>query len=192
MRIVTLEEHISFSEMVAQLPDHRDMGQPLAIQQFSTKLGDIGGQRLQSMDDNRISLQVLSVVGPGANLLDRGLSPAFAAHYNDLVARQIVPHGGRFTAFAHLPMTAPDAAANELERTVKVHGFKGALINGLTNDEFPDHPRYAPLLTQAMQLDVPIYLHPASPPAAVADAYYSNLPGIAGSQLALSGWGWHS
>lgn len=59
---------------------------------------------------------------------ERATSPAFATRYNDLIAKQIAGYRDRFTAFAHLPMTAPAAAADELERVVNGYGFRGAEV----------------------------------------------------------------
>jgi uncharacterized protein len=163
-----------------------------AMQKLAPKLADITSERLQSMDDNGISMQILSVTGPGADLLDAADAPLFAKEYNDSIARQIKNHTSRFGAFAHLPVGVPEAAADELERTVKSYGFKGALINGLTNNEFLDNPKFSPIFQRAEQLGVPIYLHPGMPPQAVIDAYYSGLPKYAGMLLSIAGWGWHS
>lgn len=196
MRVVTLEEHITFPELVDKLPqeakDKDYIGQSPAMQRMVPKLADIDGERLASMDENGIAVQVLSVAGAGADLLDAAHGPVFAREYNDAIAERIAAHPDRFRAFAHLPTTNPEAAAGELERTVKNYGFCGALINGLTNDEFLDDEKYAPILARAEQLNVPIYLHPGLPPKAVFDAYYSNLPKQAGAFLSIAGWGWHS
>jgi predicted TIM-barrel fold metal-dependent hydrolase len=196
MRIVTLEEHISFPELTGKIPaekmPHHVAGMAPFMKRMEPLLSDITGQRLQSMDANGISTMVLSVTGDGADLLGPDESPAFAKEYNDLIASKIATHPDRFKAFAHLPTTNPEAAAEELERTVKNYKFCGALINGLTNDEFLDDPKYAPILAKAQELDVPIYLHPGLPPKAVVDAYYSGLPKYSGMLLSIAGWGWHS
>jgi len=196
MRVITLEEHITFPELVEQLPqeakDRHYLSKSPAIQRMVPKLADVDGERLRSMDENGITMQVLSVAGEGADLLNPSDGPAFAKRYNDAIAERIAPHPDRFKAFAHLPTTNPQAAADELERTVKNYGFCGALINGLTNDEFLDNEKYAPIFARAEQLDVPIYLHPGLPPKAVFDAYYTKLPKQAGPFLSIAGWGWHS
>src|SRR4051794_41408741 len=44
----------------------------------------------------------------------------------------------RFSAFATLPTSDPDAAAAELEYAVRELGFVGALINGTTGGRFLD------------------------------------------------------
>jgi hypothetical protein len=59
-------------------------------------------------------------------------------------------------------------------------GFKGALINGVTQGRFLDDPFFTPLLERAEALGVPIYIHPAPPPEPVREAYFSELePGLA-------------
>jgi len=194
MRIVALEEHISLPEMTEQLPP--EVRNPLspAIQHLQPKLADITGERLRSMDETGIAMQILSVDGMGAQLLSAETGPAFARRYNDLIAEKIAAHPDRFTAFAHLPVTAPLVAAEELERVVTRYHFRGAMIRGLTQGRFLDHPDFDPLLAKAESLDVPVYIHPGMPPKAVADAYYSDFthrPGLMES-LACYGWGWHS
>ena len=102
------------------------------MDKINPRLADITGERLQSMNQNGISMQVLSVAGLGADLLNAEDGPAFASQYNDMIAEKISAHPDRFAAFAHLPMTAPKAAADELERTVEKYEFRGALINRLS------------------------------------------------------------
>jgi predicted TIM-barrel fold metal-dependent hydrolase len=196
MRIVTLEEHLTFPELTGQIskalmPENSFDRSPM-MEKIAPKLADISGARLQSMDQNGISVQVLSVAGPGADLLKPEDGPAFAFRYNDAIAAKISNHPNRFAAFAHLPMTSPEAAADELERTVRTYGFKGAMINGLTKGKFLDDKAFDPILGRAEKLGVPIYLHPGLPPKAVVDAYYSDLPKQSGMLLSISGWGWHS
>jgi len=196
MRIVTLEEHVSFPEMNKFLPADivGKTETSAAHNQLMPKLEDVSGGRLDSMNESGISMQVLSVSNTDVHLLDSIRAPQFASKYNDLLAEKIKAYPDRFTAFAHLPMTAPAAAADELERTVKGYGFRGAMINGHINGEFLDAPKFAPVLAKAEKLGVPIYIHPGIPPKAVMDAYYSHVGNTTGpfDALACWGWGWHS
>ncbi|MBS1525636.1 MAG: amidohydrolase [Bacteroidetes bacterium] len=196
MRIITLEEHISFPELTRRLPAGAPggFGQSPAMQQLAPKLADVTGERLRSMDENGISFQVLSVDSAGANLVSEKEAPAFARDYNDLIAEKIKDHRDRFSAFALLPVAAPSAAADELERTVTDYGFRGAMIRGMVGEQFLDHPRFAPIFERAEALGVPMYLHPGVPPKKVADVYYSNVNGSPHmfEPLACYGWGWHS
>jgi uncharacterized protein len=75
---------------------------------------------------------------------------------------------------------------------VKDLRFVGTLINGTTEGRFLDHPSYDFLLGAAVELDVPIYIHPHLPPEPVRQAYYSDLQPGAGRVLESAAWGWHS
>lgn len=193
MRIVALEEHLNLQTLRERIPIdvQRAAGWPPHMQ-HGEQLRDLDAGRLAAMDEAGITLQVLSVGGIGADLLAAERSVPFAREYNDTIAAAVQRHPGRFAGFAHLPMTAPEAAAEELERCVRQLGFHGALINGTTEGRFLDDPRFEPLLARAEALDVPLYLHPNLPPPAVRAAYYEGLPEHTGFLLSMAGWGWHA
>jgi uncharacterized protein len=144
------------------------------------------------MDETGITVQVLSNTGPGPDLVPGPEGIAIAREMNDHLAAAVARHPRRFAGFAVLPMQSPDAAAAELVRAVRELGFLGALINGTTEGRFLDHPSYEALLAAAVELDVPIYVHPHLAPDAVRRAYYSDLPAGASRVLEAAGWGWHS
>src|SRR3546814_19762245 len=107
------------------------------------------------MDKAGISMQILSMTGAGAELLDGDDGIALARAYNDRLHGLALEHPGRFSGFCHLPMTDPEAAADELERGVRDLGLCGALINGTAGGLFLDDPAFAPLLARPASLDVP-------------------------------------
>jgi predicted TIM-barrel fold metal-dependent hydrolase len=193
MRVVALEEHFASRELAAEIPKEkiRERGWP-EREMGGDQISDLGPKRIETMDEAGVTVQVLSVSGPGAELLDEAAGPKLAAAYNDRIADAICANPGRYGGFAHLPMTAPEAAADELERCVRELAFSGALINGTTVGLFLDDPRFEPILARAEALGVPIYVHPSLPPKAVADAYYRDLPEMTGFLLSIAGWGWHS
>jgi predicted TIM-barrel fold metal-dependent hydrolase len=198
MRIVALEEHYTVPRIVSGIsPDaiaRRGFPGPDFVWAQSTKrdeLADLGDARLADMDQSGITVQVLSVAGPGADLVRGQAGVDFARAYNDTLAQACSLHPDRYRGFAHLSLLAPDAAAGELERTVRQLGFHGALVNGATDGRFLDDPMFEPILAKAEALDVPIYLHPGIPVQAVRNAYYDGLPGNFGFSMALTTWGWH-
>jgi predicted TIM-barrel fold metal-dependent hydrolase len=91
---------------------------------------------------------------------------------NDRLHEAVQRHPDRFFALAVLPTANPRAAADELERAVTKLGFKGAMVNGMTDGVFHDDKCFWPIWERAAKLDVPIYIHPALPHAAVIEAYY--------------------
>jgi predicted TIM-barrel fold metal-dependent hydrolase len=155
-------------------------------------LPEIAEVRLKSMDEAGVSVQVLSNAGPGPDLLPGPDGIALAREINDHLAAAIARHPDRFAGFTCLPLQSPDACPAELKRAVKELGFVGAMVNGTTEGRFLDHPSYDGLLAAAVELDVPIYIHPHIPPEAVREAYFSELPDGAGRVLETAGWGWHS
>ena len=201
MRTVALEEHFALPALVSRIDPAliRRRGFPPPDQAPATMAGphdrlkDLGPDRLKDMDAADITVQVLSWSGPGADLLPGEAGVALAREVNDALARTISAHPGRYAGFAHLPMQSPGDAADELERAVRTLGLCGALVNGLTQDRFLDHPSFEVLLARAEALDVPVYIHPNIPPEAVRQAYFVGLPKqTTNFALSIAGWGWHS
>ncbi|HXF34162.1 MAG TPA: amidohydrolase family protein [Candidatus Acidoferrales bacterium] len=195
-RIVALEEHVSFRRFVAEIDAGAIAGRGFepgrGAGSRADELDEVGDRRLRLMDDAGISVQVLSVVGPGADLLAPATGPEFARRYNDEVAAAVARHPDRFAAFAHLPLSAPQAAAEELERCVKLLGFRGALVSGTTHGLFLDDARFSPVLERAEALGVPLYIHPGIPPESVRRAYYDGFDPAVSYAFANAGWGWHA
>jgi predicted TIM-barrel fold metal-dependent hydrolase len=150
---------------------------------INDKLTDVGPERIKRMDAAGIDLQVLSHVAPGVQTLDGSKAVPMAREVNDWLGHIVQQYPTRFAGFASLATQSPQAAADELERTVTEFGFKGALINGHLDGRYLDHKDFWPILERAEALNVPIYLHPFAPPKVITGAYYPT-PGME------QGWGW--
>jgi hypothetical protein len=152
---------------------------------------DLGDGRIAEMDAQGIDVQVLSMAQPGLEHTGPQQAVPVARAFNDRVAEAVAAHPDRFAAFAALPTSDPAAAAQELARAVGELGFKGALVNGRTQERFLDDQFFWPMFESAEALGVPIYLHPMPPPREVFEAYYSGFGEALGFMLAAPGWGWH-
>jgi predicted TIM-barrel fold metal-dependent hydrolase len=186
-RVVAIEEHYATPDLLEAT------GLDLSWLPMSPekRLLDVAEGRLADMDAAGIDVQVLSAVGPATQELPDEIAIGLARDLNTRLQQDVAAHPDRFAAFATLPTGNPEAAAAELERAVAELGFAGALINGTTHGRFLDHPDNAAILETAARLDVPIYLHPGTPPAPVFGAYYSGLTPLIGRMLATAGYGWH-
>jgi uncharacterized protein len=191
MRTIALEEHFWTPELSGQTGSG-------ALATFGPRIGDqlrdLGPLRLADMDANGIDFQVISHVAPAAQGLPGADGVTRARQANDLLAEAVRAHPDRFAGFATLPTADPEAAADELDRATGELGLIGALVNSTlgSNGVFLDDARFAPLLDRFERLDVPLYLHPAPPSAALHEVLYSGLPPAVAGRLSTGAWGWHA
>ncbi len=167
--VIALEEHY-YDPEVAKTFDGPEGRAP----EIRRRLDDLGELRLKEMDEAGIDVQVLSHGAPSTQRLDAPTAVRLARDANDRLAKVIAARPDRFAGFAALPTPDPKAAATELDRAISELGFKGAMVHGLTNGVFFDDKRFWPIFERAQALDVPLYVHPASPHSAVVDAYYKD------------------
>ncbi len=168
-RIVAIEEHFISPTMANEYTGHHKLS---AVMHSTRRLEDLGDARIREMDEAGIDVQVISHLQPGPQVFAPDMSVTLARQANNILHEGILVRPDRFAGFAALPTPNPEAAADELERTVTELGFKGALISGLTNGSFLDDKKFWPIFERAAKLDVPIYLHPAIPNQMVVEAYY--------------------
>jgi predicted TIM-barrel fold metal-dependent hydrolase len=194
MRTITVEEHFAtpgfLSGLGKQFGERLRESGPRGARIYE-QLQDIGDKRVAEMDAAGIDVQLLSLNAPGVEQGEASDQVPASRDANDLLAAAVKKHPQRFAGFASLPIAAPDKAAEELERTMKQLGFKGALINGHTRGRYLDDKFFSPILERAETLNAPIYLHPTVPPKAVVDAQYGGFAPPVSAVLAAAGWGWH-
>jgi aminocarboxymuconate-semialdehyde decarboxylase len=117
--------------------------------------------RLALNDRLGIDLQVLS---PNPityfHHIEADIAAGFCRWHNDEMAAIVAAHPDRFRGFAQLPMQDIDAAVVELRRAVADLGLVGAYIGTDFGTTFDD-PRLDALWETAVELDVPVFIHPA-------------------------------
>jgi predicted TIM-barrel fold metal-dependent hydrolase len=194
-KTITLEEHFVTQDFLkASSKDHPN---PLAQQkELVSQLLDLGADRIAAMHESAIDCQVISLAAVGIEALDPAEQTAVLRTVNDEAAAAVKQYPQRLAALANIGQKQPREAVKELERCINDLGFKGLIVNGTTvidgEVKFLDAPEFFPLLEAATALKVPVYLHPAPPPPAVSEAYFSGLPGDLGQRLSTAGWGWHA
>lgn len=182
---IALEEHYESADFRAA--GTHDFTNPDYFQKVQQRLLDID-LRIEDMDKNGIQTYIMSLTQPGIEaIMDTGEAVKMAREMNDYCAKKLIDkHPDRLRGFACVAMQDPAEAAKELERTVKNHGFVGALINGYTNlgDEnkvqYLDEPQVEVFWAKVEELGVPVYLHPRIPMPS-QQRIYQGYEGLLGS-----------
>ena len=186
LRRISAEEAFNIPEIVqasgrfyAQGGAAREPGGPALREGFGAAIGarwfeqlvDLDQGRIAAMDEAGIATQILLLSGPGVQIFDPEPATELAALANDRSAEAMRRHPGRFFGLAAVAPQAPQAAALELQRSVRRLGLRGALINSHTSGEYLDDRKFWPILEAAEALQVPIYLHPREPAPAMLEPF---------------------
>lgn len=140
--------------------------------------------RLADMDSAGIDHQVLAVTSPGTQVLDADEGARIARLANDRLSELVRSHPTRFSALAVVSFEDVDGAVAELRRAVTELGLTGLILNDHIRGSYIDDARFAPLLAALEELDVPLYLHPNTPPDSMIGPYHE-----AGLDGAVLGFG---
>src|SRR6266851_5984143 len=109
-----------------------------------------------------------------SELSDVELSQAYCRAYNRWVADFCRSSKRRLIPIAHLSLGDPAAAAAELERAVK-DGCRGAFVVPFTwSHKAHGDPVHDPVYAKAVELDVPIAIHPAFEPFELRSPRFEN------------------
>lgn len=211
MRLIAIEEHMSTAyanQAIMEYLQKQPIEDPKALQEFGRsfeeglvayatnpeEMQDLSEKRIQYMDQNGIDVQILSYGDANTNpdLLPPEQSIPLTKQINNDIAAAVKAHPDRFLGFATLPVSDPEAAAQELKRSVTELGLSGALLLGTSQGHFLDEERYLPIFEMAAALDVPLSIHPSMPSETIRKEYYSNMAPIGfNAIMATPGWGWH-
>jgi predicted TIM-barrel fold metal-dependent hydrolase len=159
-------------------------------------------ERVQLLDQENLDRSVLY---PTIGLLweaevdDPEITLAFMRAYNRWLADFCRDSNGRLVPIAHLTLLDPEGSAAELERAV-ADGCKGGFVCPFTHTRKPHgHADHDALFAKAVELDVPLTIHPTFEPAWAVPvrfdglrreaAFFYNVMGRQGMQQAfLSFW----
>lgn len=191
MRVIGIEEHWT-SEGIDQALRRGARDESVALNDrgdIPERLFDIGGGRVEAMDAMGVDLQILSLAPPGTHGLPAAEAIALSREANDRASEAVECYPTRFRAMTTLPMSDPEAAVAELERTADTH--VGIMSYGRSGDRPLDDPANDELLATAARMGRPVFVHPQIAPNAVRDASYSGFEPSVELALATFGWGWH-
>jgi len=130
---------------------------------LNTTFFDLGKQ-IERMQRDGVERTILSLATPFIDYhLDASIAVEAARVFNDALAGAIESDRKRFGGWAVLPMQDPKAAADELRRCVRNHGFLGGHIASNVRGVYLNDEQFEPIVRAAMDLNVPLFVHPADP-----------------------------
>jgi 5-carboxyvanillate decarboxylase len=162
---IAVEEGFTIPE-IAQLQG-RDIGagrEPSSFRQATFRaLLDLGPDRIKTMDEDGIAMQVCVLAGNIVQDIEPVQGNELAALSNDRLAEAAKKFPGRITGLAAFAPRDPARAAAELERSVKRLGLKGGIVNSHSLGEYLDDKKFWPIFEAVEAMGVPIYIHPRDP-----------------------------
>ncbi|MER6188631.1 amidohydrolase family protein [Streptomyces cyaneofuscatus] len=168
MKIIAIEEAVLLPGLVTQgtALNGAIPFKPEVVAQWMKRLPDITAYRIADMDENGVTMQVLSLAPPGIQMQpDAAIAVADARRANDALAAIVAAHPTRFGGLAALPFQDPKAAVREARRAMNDLGMAGFLVNGHTCGEYLDAPRFREVWAALEELGAALYLHPTPAPA---------------------------
>ena len=150
-----------FKSLVGYYLDH-----PAERPRFVARaLADLGEERIAAMDERGIDRQILGLTAPATNILrDADRATMVAETANDRLADAIGRYPTRFSGLAACAPQDARRAAQEIDRAVTRLGLSGAIINSHILGEYLDNPKFSEVLEVIEALNVPLYIHPSTPP----------------------------
>ncbi|MBX7164708.1 MAG: amidohydrolase family protein [Pirellulales bacterium] len=171
--IVDCQSHLFCAELVARM--ERRQADPVVFTRDGVRYLRMGDWlrkippayldvdlKLAAMDAAGIELTALSPNDPGPEWFGDE-APAVARLLNDFTAGVVRRHPRRFIGLCVLPLLTMDAALVELRRCREDLGLRGILLYTNLAGRFVDEAEFRPLFARAVELDLPILLHPAKP-----------------------------
>jgi aminocarboxymuconate-semialdehyde decarboxylase len=122
-------------------------------------------RQIDRMKREGVERSILSLATPFINYhIDASVAVPAAHQFNDAIAAAIAGREKQFRAWAFLPMQDPGAAAKELVRCVQEHRFVGGHVASNVRGVYLNDPRFEPIYRAALDLNVPLFVHPVDPP----------------------------
>ncbi len=116
------------------------------------------------MDECGIETAIVSLSLPGVSFTGAADPAALARQANEYAARMIADHGGRFGAFASLPMLDAQAAMAEVEYALDTLKLDGVTLLTNVRGRYLGDPDFGPLLAELNRRKAIVFLHPNEAP----------------------------
>ncbi|MEM2921764.1 MAG: amidohydrolase family protein [Candidatus Bathyarchaeia archaeon] len=136
-------------------------------------------KKLEAMNKSKVDLQILGIIMPGLDNLEKEDAHNLTREVNDEFAALQDKYRRNFLAVGTVPLQYPDIAIEELRRIKNELGMPGVEIFSNVAGRPLDSPEFLPFFAEAEKLRMPILLHPTLPLMAEFTSSYG-LTGVVG------------
>lgn len=165
MRKIDAFTHFTFPSFVAALEEASGLPHEFSRLFASTRTLIDEGARLELMDELGVEKHVLvplPEIGLSPGVLSRpDVAARLARLCNEQMAALVRRRPDRFIGVAMLPQSNGEALAAELDFAVRELGLAGGVLGPGPTLLPADSPQFEALWRKAVELDVPVWLHPA-------------------------------
>ena len=128
------------------------------------RLVDLDALRIGAMDDTGIDVAILSLTSPGGQVFEADEAKTLIRKANDALKSAVDRHPTRYAGMISIVPQDPEWSVAEIARGNKELGFKGVMVNSHTKGHYLDEAQFDPILRACVDNDLPLYIHPQSPP----------------------------
>jgi aminocarboxymuconate-semialdehyde decarboxylase len=132
--------------------------------------------RAELLEKEGVDCQVFSLTTPGTHVEEPRRALELARLVNDDFARVVSEYGGRYAAYATLPLNDPAASARELERALTELEMPGAMLFSNINGVALSDQRFQPVYEVANEHGAVLHIHPTAPVGVEAMQEYWLMP----------------
>jgi predicted TIM-barrel fold metal-dependent hydrolase len=130
---------------------------------------------LALMDQAGIAAAITSIAAPGVYFGDVAEARSLARRCNEISAKLVSDHPGRFGGFAVLPLPDVDGALAELEYATDTLGLDGAVVLASVGELYLGDPAFDALFAEFNRRKTVVFVHPTVHPT--SQALKLSLPG---------------
>ncbi|MCW2366678.1 2,3-dihydroxybenzoate decarboxylase [Sphingobium sp. B7D2B] len=131
------------------------------------RLLDLDDLRIQAMDDTGIDVAILSLTSPGGQAFETDEAKTLVRNANDVLKAACERHPSRYVGMVSIVPQDVQWSVEEIARGKNELGFKGVMVNSHTKGHYLDEEQFDPILKACADNNLPLYIHPQSPPDAM-------------------------
>ncbi|MCW2338365.1 2,3-dihydroxybenzoate decarboxylase [Sphingobium sp. B2D3A] len=131
------------------------------------RLLDLDDLRIQAMDETGIDVAILSLTSPGGQAFETDEAKTLVRNANDVLKAACERHPSRYVGMVSIVPQDVQWSVEEIARGKNELGFKGVMVNSHTKGHYLDEEQFDPILKACADNNLPLYIHPQSPPDAM-------------------------